>query len=279
MKKVAILNDIHGNYLLLKKALNSLENEKVDDYIFCGDMITDGFENNEVLDLIKSKTNNVVAGNREVSLVNYDGSSWINLRQWQPMLYVHNNLSKENKKFISSLPIFKIIKIENKTICISHGSPYKDRDLVYSNSCELFNKLIEDFGCDIYLFAHTHRPFYIQYRGKYFINCGAVSLLATGQPLSTYGILTIDHEKVNYDYIEQSYSFEELKTYFLKSDYYRSCGQWSNLLIYMLRDGFNYNCEFIAYLNEYSKGNNQVNNEIWNEKFKEYMKIKKLKIL
>ena len=44
MKKIAILNDIHSNYLLLKLVLDDIQKYNVDDFIFCGDYVTDGFD-------------------------------------------------------------------------------------------------------------------------------------------------------------------------------------------------------------------------------------------
>ena len=51
MKKIAIINDIHSNYLLLKLVLEDIKKYNVDDFIFCGDYITDGFDN-EIVFLI-----------------------------------------------------------------------------------------------------------------------------------------------------------------------------------------------------------------------------------
>ena len=71
MVKIAILNDIHGNLLLLNKALKCLDKENVDNYIFGGDFITDGPDSNSIINIIKNKTNNVIIGNREESIIKY----------------------------------------------------------------------------------------------------------------------------------------------------------------------------------------------------------------
>ncbi len=279
MKKIAILNDIHGNNLLLNKVLDYLgKEEKIDDFIFCGDNITDGFQNNEVLDLIKSKTQNVIAGNRELSIANYDNKSWNNLTQWKPMLYVYNSLSKENKEYLLSLPTYKIIEIESKKICISHGTPFNVREYIDSNSKKIFDELIEKYPCDIYLFGHTHKPFSLKYQDRLFINSGTINLPANGIPKATYGILIVDNGNVSYIPKEYAYDFEEVKNYYLNSDYFKTCPEYCNLLIYMLRDGFDYCCDFIEYIKKYSKGDEKITSELWHEKFCEYMDKKELKV-
>ena len=52
-RKIAIINDIHANYLLLNKILDYAKKEKVTDYIIGGDSITDGVWVNEVLDKLR----------------------------------------------------------------------------------------------------------------------------------------------------------------------------------------------------------------------------------
>ena len=40
MSKIAIINDIHSNYLLLQKILNYTRKQNIEKYIICGDTIT-----------------------------------------------------------------------------------------------------------------------------------------------------------------------------------------------------------------------------------------------
>ena len=59
---------------------------------------------------------------------------------------------KDNLDFIKKNGITKTVIIEGVKICISHGSPYNVRDLVYYDSYSLFERLINDFNADVYLF-------------------------------------------------------------------------------------------------------------------------------
>ena len=98
----------------------------------------------------------------------------------------------------------------------------------------MFDKLIEEMSCDVYLFAHTHQPFNLQYKGKHFINSGAVCCSSHGKAIAAYGILTLDGAKINYDQREYHYDFEAIKKYYLQSEYHKKCPECSNLYIYML---------------------------------------------
>ena len=279
MKKIAIINDIHSNYLLLKLVLKDIEKYNVDDFIFCGDYVTDGFDNDKVLNLIKSKTKNIIAGNRDLSIANYDNKSWIGINQMKSMLYAYNNTTEENKNILKTLAIFKIINIENKRICFSHGTPFNVRELVNSNSYDVFEELIDKFSCDIYLFAHTHIPFHTVYKNKHFINSGAISCVVDNKPHSTYGILSIKDNDLQYSQNELYYNFEDVKKYYTDSNYHKECKEWSNLILYTLRDGFDYCCDFIKYINIFSNGNEKTTSNLWHVKFEEYMHYKNLEIL
>lgn len=278
-KKIAILTDIHGNLLLLNAVLEELKKENINDYIFCGDSITDGFDNDEIINKIKSLTNNVILGNREKSIIEYDNRSWENKKQWKSMLFAYNSLSKENINYLKTLNTYKIITIDKIKICISHGSPYNIRDLIYSDSYEKFDRLINDFNCDVYFFGHTHNAFNTKYKNRLFINTGAISESFNKKSTATYGILTINENNINYIQKEYNYDFTKVKEYYLNSKYHLICKEWSNLVLYTLRDGIEYCNIFIEELNEYCHDDEEKKNELWEEKFKEFMQKNNLEIL
>ena len=46
-------------------------------------------------------------------------------------MYTFNSLSRENYLYLKTLPIYKVIEIEGKKICISHGSPFYIKDKLH----------------------------------------------------------------------------------------------------------------------------------------------------
>lgn len=160
--RLALFADIHSNYLVFKKALEETRDMGIDKYIFLGDYITDGYDGDKALDLIKGTDHYAIKGNREISIIEYDKSKnkdWDKYVQHFSMRYAYETLSKDNLDYIKSLEISKIFDVSNKKICMSHGSPYSDRARVFKDSYEEFDKLITDYNCDIYLFGHSHRSF------------------------------------------------------------------------------------------------------------------------
>lgn len=277
MKKVAILNDIHSGYPILEKILKELESEHIDEYLICGDSITDGFQDNEVLDTLRKLPSTFINGNRELSVLN-DYEKIKDFYQWGNTIYSCEHLNSENKEFISKLPIYKIITIENVKICMSHGSPYHVRDLVAHDDYTLFDKLISDFDCDVYLFAHTHIAFTTKYKKRLFVNSGAISSPSDG-PKSSYGILTINDKEVNYEQRYYHYDFEKIKEYYLNSEYHQLCQVWSNLLIYNFKYGKDYCIPFIMSIKGYNNNEENIPKEVYNTYFKKYMEDNNLEIL
>lgn len=243
MEKVAILNDIHGNFYLLNKALEYLRDKNISKYLVCGDFLTDGPDDNKIIDILKTLPTEIIIGNREESILNINAKNELD-EKMRPLYYTYKNLTKENIEFLKSLKSTKIINIGSKRICMSHGSPYQIRDFITKDSTSVFDNLIKDYQADIYLFAHTHECFNSIYRKNFFINSGAVNCTIGKKEVSTFGILTINDDLIIYDQIILPYDFEEVKNYYIKSKYYEEFPEWVNIILYMLKYGINYNVKF-----------------------------------
>jgi tRNA U34 5-carboxymethylaminomethyl modifying GTPase MnmE/TrmE len=75
MEKIAVLNDIHGNLFLLNKALNYLKDKNISKFLICGDFLTDGPDDNKIIDILKSLDSEIILGNREESILKIFSSS------------------------------------------------------------------------------------------------------------------------------------------------------------------------------------------------------------
>ncbi len=244
MKKIAILNDIHGNLYLLNKVLEYLKDKNISLYLICGDFLTDGPDDNKIIDIIRKLPSQVILGNREESILSISKEiSTLNEKMY-PMYYTYLNLTNENFAYLKTLQNTKIISIDNKNICISHGSPYKTRDYLSENSYHIFDNLLKDYPSDIYLFAHTHKHFNTIYKDKLFINSGAISCYMGKKQLSTFGILTINDNITSYEQVELPFSFDDIKNYYYQSNYSKAFPEWTNIILYVIKSGINYNSIF-----------------------------------
>ena len=226
MEKVAILNDIHGNLYLLNKALEYLKDKNISKFLVCGDFLTDGPDDNKIIDTLKSLNAEIILGNREEAILKLTPKSAELTEKFDSFYYTYHSLTKKNLEYLKTLPTTKTITIANKKICMSHGSPYKTREIVTKSSLNLFNKLINDFNADIYLFAHTHRNFELEYRHHLFINPGAISMFMGKPKVTTFGILTINEDITIYEQVILEYDFDEVKKYYTTSNFYLRHPEW-----------------------------------------------------
>ena len=70
--KIAVISDIHGNIYALMKALEDIDEQKVDKIICLGDLVGYGPHPNEVVALIKRREIPCIKGNYDASVVDGD---------------------------------------------------------------------------------------------------------------------------------------------------------------------------------------------------------------
>lgn len=275
--RVAVLSDIHSNLIALKLALDSLENESIDSICFLGDYITDGENENEILNIVKNISNYAILGNREKYMLNYSPLKK-NFNNYKPISTTYHNLKKENLKYLESLKEYYIIKINNFKILMIHGENY------YTDNIEqAFDRIIGDFDFDVCLFGHSHRYLYKKYKNKYFINPGSLGE-PCDYPTYKYCILEIT-TKINVILREFNVeeTFSKLVSNYKKTKYYKKNYVWANLILYIIRDGIDYCALFLEQFNRRIENLGELNsgdfNKIWNETYNDFRKKYNLDII
>lgn len=143
--EVKIIGDIHGCYTVLKEALGEFKSKTK--YIFLGDLIDRGIENQEVLEyLIKNfvgKRNvEFIEGNHDIYLNAYVNGVDLGygrefIRHTQPQLDTINK--KDIKKLVKRLKSYYAFEFNNKKYFCCHGgvlydemlSLYSENELIY----------------------------------------------------------------------------------------------------------------------------------------------------
>ena len=276
--KIAVMADMHGNYLVFKKSYDDAISRNVDLFFFLGDYLTDGFESNEIVDIIRNSNCHSIKGNREIVILEnhlYNNKSWNRYDQLSNFKFASETISKDNISYLNSLDITKVVEVEGKRICLSHGSPYLVNEHVISDSYETFDRIIEDFDCDMYLFGHQHKFFHTEYKNRQFINPGSIGLPTDGLPFK-YGIITIENDNVNYEKVEIDYEYEMLEKHYKNSSYYREGRVWCELILMIMKTGINHPILFqeFAYKKAFEEGIDvsvAFPNEFYNKAFEEYM--------
>lgn len=205
--KYIIFSDIHGNIYALQAMLKQIKSINVDGFIFCGDIGGYYYEHQKIYEeFLKLKNLIAIRGNHDQLLIdNYNNKHELiklSLRYGNTYLrkYTDNYM-----KYISSLPIYREIRILDKSICIMHGG-IKDylNERIYPDSIinwESYNRH------DIYFFGHTHYRMFRENKGKYLINPGSLGQPRDGKAAS-YGIF--DFQKMEYENFDVYYDKSKL---------------------------------------------------------------------
>ena len=162
MVKVAVISDIHGNYIALEEMLKDAKESGATKYIFTGDLINEFPFGNKVINQIKELQNDydvyVVKGNREQYLIEYDEYkyTWENV-QFKNTVFMRKELTDDNFEFIKNLPFVLSIKIEDLTFKLFHGSIYSLSEFIHNYDEDLMEKIANETEEKVLLFGHSHQ--------------------------------------------------------------------------------------------------------------------------
>ena len=221
--KVAVISDIHGNYVALEEVIKDAKMQGAEKYIFTGDLINEFPFGNKVINLIKDLQKDfdvyVVKGNREQYLIEYDEYkyTWENI-QFKNTIFMRNELTDESFEFIKQLPFSLSIKIEDLSFKIFHGSIYNISEFIHSYDDMLMEKVANESEEDILLFGHSHQRIWEREAyGKLFINAGCSGVSKMNPKHAEYLIMNIDGKNINIDERNIEFDTDLLKEEILKS--------------------------------------------------------------
>ncbi|MEM7333877.1 MAG: metallophosphoesterase family protein [Chloroflexota bacterium] len=178
--KVAIISDIHGNYVSLKAVLADIDQQDVDDIICLGDIATLGPQPAEVVAELRKLGCQTVLGNHETYLFNLDlgraymDSNWfMNALQW-----CHDRLSNADLNYMKSFkPIMKFRLDMGTVLLCFHGSPRSYEENIFASTppSEL-DQMLDGYEATIMVGGHTHVQMIRQHKGTLIVNTGSVGM-------------------------------------------------------------------------------------------------------
>lgn len=223
--KLAVISDIHGNLFALEKVLEDIEHEKCDNIICLGDLAMAGPEPDKTVELVKQMNWDVVQGNTDKMIVEFNEEMFNALKGQIPIMAnaLRNDaevISDENKEYLKNLPEKLEININNTPILLVHGSPRRNNeDISPDLPLEKVEEMVEGTDSRLILCGHTHLPCgYQTNSGKTVVNVGSVGRPFTEKPVSCYAIVTFDeigfgveHKFVEYENVSASETLAKRK--------------------------------------------------------------------
>lgn len=246
--KIAVLSDIHGNMIALEAAIKDAKEQKVEEYIVLGDIITDLPFTDEAIDRVKELTPYVIKGNREQYLLQYEqtkeDAKWKTMQNGSVICYYHH-LRKDNIDYIRNLPEQLKLEFDGVTIRAVHGSPYSITELLYFET-DLMDKVFSDLQEDVLVYGHNHRiAQYEERKGKIVAQVGTLGMHNNGIGKGQYTILTCKNGKVSIKPRTIDYDKKELKKKIeAVGGVYPEARIWQNLCYYTIANGKDIRREF-----------------------------------
>ncbi|MBS3819138.1 metallophosphoesterase family protein [bacterium] len=151
-----IFADIHGNLEAFLSLLKFVQEQKIDHYLFLGDLVGYGASPNEIIQKIRSlKPISMVRGNHDKAVSGLDSVQTFNPIAASAIQWTQQNLLKRNLNYLLELKQGPQIIHENITIC--HGSPFDEDYYIFGefDASEAFLHI----NTSLCFFGHTHFPF------------------------------------------------------------------------------------------------------------------------
>jgi diadenosine tetraphosphatase ApaH/serine/threonine PP2A family protein phosphatase len=159
--RYAIFTDIHANLEALKAVLAKIDQlaqeEPIDQIWFLGDLVGYGPNPNECIDLLRARTDVIIAGNHDwaavgkIDLEDFSEAARISA-EWTA-----EQLTEEHRTFLANLPEH----LERDDCTLVHGSPYGPL-WEYLTSEVLAERSFQCFSTRFCIVGHTHVPVIFQ---------------------------------------------------------------------------------------------------------------------
>lgn len=243
--EVAVLSDIHGNYVALTRCIEYALEKNITTFIFLGDYVGELAYPEKTMKIIYEMSSKYkcyfIKGNKEDYWINYKNSGecgWeYNNSTTGSLLYTYQRLSKKDIEFFKTLGISQKISIEAMPpITICHGSPYRANEKLVPNN-DKTTEIINTIDTPLILCGHTHIQSEIENNGKQILNPGSV-----GVPLYSYGkaqfmILNGNNKQWKKQFISVKYDVDKVINELHTSTLDRYAPYWCMVTENLLKNG------------------------------------------
>lgn len=178
--EIAVLSDIHGNYVALEACVNYALERGIEHFIFLGDYVGDLAYPQKTMQRLYALREHYdcrfIRGNKENYWLRYNPSWSENSSTTGVLFYTHHHLVQEDFDFFDSLEQYADISFKGlAAITICHGSPNKINEKLLPDT-QAARAVLEQSRTDYILCGHTHRQYIIRHNQKVLWNPGSVGM-------------------------------------------------------------------------------------------------------
>lgn len=243
--EIAVLSDIHGNYVALEKCIQYALNRKIHTFIFLGDYLGELAYPQKTMEILYSIKDlypcYFIKGNKEDYWINYEANGE---KGWKEndsttgsLFYTYSNLTEKDLDFFKKLPPKKEIFFDGyPPITICHGSPNKVNEKLLPDNENTFS-IMEKEANSYILCGHTHIQGKIEHKEKVVLNAGAVGVSLHSRGKAQFLILKGAEESWQHEFISLDYDVEKVIADLHTSGLSTKAPYWCKVSEHLLRTG------------------------------------------
>ena len=219
--RLAVLSDIHGNFLALEAVLADLREERVEEFVCLGDVVL-GPQPTETLGRVRALGCPVVMGNWDAWLLEgFPRAQDDPMRRFvEQGEWWARSVSADDRAFVRTfVPQLELDLDGLATLCF-HGSPasYDEMILATTPHDELLG-MLDGFEHQLMLAGHTHVQLARMIEGRLVVNPGSVGLPFRGVPFgelqlvspwAEYALIEIENGRLSVVLRRAHYDVEEM---------------------------------------------------------------------
>lgn len=242
--KIAVMADIHSNYIALKRCMNYALFRGVRSFLFLGDYVGEMAYPERTMELLREYATKYdctfIRGNKEDYWINYRKKGELGWQEYNSttgaLWYAYHQLANEDIDFFEGLPIARKLQYGAlPTLIACHGSPKSARESMYFDS-EQTKEILGQSEVDLILCAHTHRQGKTMYCGKTLLNPGSVGLSLGAGSKSQFMILHGQNGCWQEEFVSLTYDTEEVIRQLEESGLVEHAPGWCMVTAYSLRN-------------------------------------------
>ncbi|MBR4965326.1 MAG: metallophosphoesterase family protein [Lachnospiraceae bacterium] len=243
--KIAVLSDIHGNYVALKACLDVALAQGIDTFVFLGDYVAEFPYPQRTLEILYEMRDKYtcyfIRGNKE--------DYWITRKYdkdciWRDgnhtvgaMHYTYEHQTEKDLNFYQGLKICETIQVPGATdLVICHGSPDSNTQKLQKDN-EATRKYLEESPYPYIIYGHIHRQGIIECGRTKAINPGAVGVPAGSDGKTQFMILHQEDKEWREVFYSLDYDRERVLAEIKESGLEQMAPFWTRVTKKLIMDG------------------------------------------
>ncbi|MCM1252449.1 MAG: metallophosphoesterase [Clostridium sp.] len=245
--KLAVIGDIHSNYIALETCINHALDKDVEEFLFLGDYISDCPYPQKTMQIIYEMQKKYICyfirGNREDYMLNHrknPGEKWTYSSASGNLLYTYENLTEKDFDFFSRLDIKGIYQKDGyPAFRYCHGSLTSSSEPLRLDN-ENLESIMKNLDVDLLVSGHAHIQESITCGGKKLIRPGSVGIPWYHGGKTQYMILHGTSGGWEEEFFQLEYDVDMIKKDFETSGLDKKAPYWAKLNKYTLDTGKDY---------------------------------------